>query len=124
MKIAKHLLLAFILVSAAVAAEKEIGPHKPFRGYANQLVVAASKEAKGSISDEQFQGIAIELFKYLEGEPAQNQKLRARIQSTGEDKTKVVVFVSYDYGIGFLGYDFAFNRKWMALESITVVPSE
>jgi hypothetical protein len=121
----KPLWLVFILLaSLAAAAEKEAAPRKPFGGYAWELSRAALQESKGQITDDQFRRIATALFKYLEGDPSAREKLVVSIRPFVEDKEKIIVFVSYDYGSGFRGYEFAFGRKWGVLTSVAPVPSE
>jgi hypothetical protein len=80
-------------------------------------------------SDEDATKVAVFFLEKLAGPKPADQKLFTRIDETKPES--VTVFVSYDFGIGFTGFQFQFERgdpgkglRFAHFVSLKLVPSE
>ena len=95
-----------------------------------QVSVMVSDLASDSgFTDEDATKVSIFLIGKLIGPKPDNQNLITRISKSEPELVRV--FVAYDFGIGFSGFEFVFRRgdpekgmRWAHFESLEQIPSE
>ena len=131
----KTILTLVILATAVctVNAEDDLKQTKPLIQLVSEKVSTLAED--GGFSDEDAISAAKMFFVGLVGEPGdnpltKNAKLRTRIQKSSTP-AQVTVFVSYDFGKGYVGYNFRFSRgdvsegkRWAHFNSLELVPSK
>ncbi len=80
-------------------------------------------------SDEDAVSASTYILEQLNGPKSDNQELSSRIVSSESERIRV--FVAYDFGIGFHGYEIEFRRgdpkrgmRWAHFVTLTLIPSE
>ncbi len=103
------------------------GAEKPILEQVSNLVTKLASDS--GFSDSDATEVAIFFFKDIQGPPFKDSKLATRIQIS--EPESVTVFVCYDYGPKFTGYDFTFKRgnitegmRWAHFWSLQRIPSK
>jgi hypothetical protein len=111
----------FLLCGSSMAAEQPL---------MTRVSERVSKLASTSgFSDEDAVAAATFILEQLNGPKPEGQKLSSRVVISEPEKIRV--FVAYDFGVGFHGYEIEFRRgdpksgmRWAHFVSLTLIPSE